>query len=53
MTYQKSPKQQSNYPGMLNSFEKKRQMAWIKTKIRPNQNRFIKAKFIPFVRKNP
>jgi len=53
MTYQKSPKQQSNYPGMLESFEKKRQMIWIKTKFKPNRDRFSKTRFTPFVRKNP
>jgi len=53
MTFQKKPKQKSSYPGMLESFEKKRQMIWIKTKFKPNRDRFSKTRFTPFVRKNP
>jgi len=32
MTFQKKPKQKSNYPGMLENFEKQRVGGWIKMK---------------------
>lgn len=53
MTFQKKPKQKSNYPGMLENFEKQRFGSFIKTKqkIQPRFN--VKSGFIPGSRKVP
>jgi hypothetical protein len=53
MTFQKKPKQKSNYPGMLENFEKKRFRPFAETRQKFRQNFNPRGGFTPSGRKVP
>jgi len=53
MTFQKKPKQKSNYPGMLENFEKQRVNAWPKPQQKIKTNFNLRQGFVPGSRKVP
>ena len=53
MTFQKKPKQKSNYPGMLENFEKQRVNNWPKAKQKMQSGFNVRSGFIPGSRKVP
>jgi hypothetical protein len=54
MTFQKQPKQKSNYPGMLESFEKKRfKPSWLASPQKFKTNFNVRTNFASISRKVP
>lgn len=53
MSYQKTPKQKSSYPGLLANFEQRRKNDFIQGKMQIKVNQQFKTNFASFNRKSP